>query len=336
MEIRRYLPSTRFAVFVLSIVVAIVLVIAASYLGAGKPISSALAVISNVTTGQREIGDIDTDGDGLRDWEEGVRGTDPKRADSDNDGTNDGDEVKANRDPNKPGPDDSLADEASEKFLAELLASASSTNLTDNLSQTIFARYVAARGKGSSGDIQTQSAVVREAVANAETSYRGTIYMPATFTVVAKNPTTVRAFANGSMQAMLNHPSANFMLAMQIFGEGMEGSKTAASRLRAIGAEYRAIAREMATVPVPAEYLNQYVLAVNALEVAGGAFEDMAYIGEDPILAVAGLQNYDRMISGGAGIFVKLAQEIARTGLVFSAKEPGRVWNDFVAIAKPS
>lgn len=48
---------------------------------------------------------IDTDHDGLRDWEEDLWRTDPKNPDSDGDGTLDGKEVATRRDPRKAGKD---------------------------------------------------------------------------------------------------------------------------------------------------------------------------------------------------------------------------------------
>lgn len=336
MEIRRYLPSTRFAVFVLAIAVAIGLVIAASYVGAGKPISSAIAIIAKVPTGKSEVGDTDTDGDGLRDWEEGVRGTNPAAADTDGDGTSDKAEVAANRDPNKPGPDDSLINEASNKFLAELLEAASSTNMTDDLSRTIFARYVAARGEGSSGDIQTQESVVSEALSKAEVEYRGIAYTLEDITVVSDTITATRFFANESMMALLRHPDANFVYAMQVFGSSMDGAPGAVKELRRIGTEYRTVAKEMSRVPVPRSYAERYLLAINALDIGGAAFEDMAQVGEDPIRAIAGLQNYDRMLTSGAGVFVLIARDIKRSGLTFSKNEAGLGWDEFAGIANPS
>lgn len=56
----------------------------------------------------KNLGSGDTDGDGLLDWEEGLRKTDPNNPDTDGDGTNDGDEVLLRRDPTIPGPDDSV------------------------------------------------------------------------------------------------------------------------------------------------------------------------------------------------------------------------------------
>ncbi len=337
MEFRRYLPSKRFAFFVISVAIAALCIVLASYIGAGKPLSSAFAVISNVSIGGKAaVGDTDSDNDGLPDWEEGVRGTDPQKADTDGDGTKDSDEIKLNRDPKKAGPDDSLADEESQKFLNELLAAASSSNLTDNLSQTIFARYVAARGEGTSGDVQTQAKVVQEAVNGAEVPYKGKVYGPSDIYVVSNNNVAVRTFANASMQAILKHPDANFVKAMQAFGEGMDGSPAGIQRLRYIGSQYRAMARDMASVSVPSSYAEHYLLAINALEIAGGSFDDMAEVNNDPIRAVAGLQNYNRMITGGAGALVLVGLDVWHSGLTFSKDEVGGGWGSFAALSSQS
>jgi hypothetical protein len=50
----------------------------------------------------------DSDGDGLKDWEEIIYGTDPQNPDTDGDGTSDGEEIAGNRDPLKKGPKDIL------------------------------------------------------------------------------------------------------------------------------------------------------------------------------------------------------------------------------------
>lgn len=51
---------------------------------------------------------LDSDGDGLKDWEEAIYKTDSKNSDTDGDGAKDGDEIAENRDPKRAGPDDIL------------------------------------------------------------------------------------------------------------------------------------------------------------------------------------------------------------------------------------
>lgn len=57
---------------------------------------------------QRQEADKDSDGDGLKDWEEAIFQTDPHKADTDGDGTLDGKEIADGRNPLKVGPDDKL------------------------------------------------------------------------------------------------------------------------------------------------------------------------------------------------------------------------------------
>ncbi len=60
---------------------------------------------------------LDSDNDGLKDWEETVYGTDPNKPDTDGDGTKDGDEIAQKRNPKKPGPEDTA--DASMVFLGQ-------------------------------------------------------------------------------------------------------------------------------------------------------------------------------------------------------------------------
>ncbi|MBI2122230.1 MAG: hypothetical protein HYT98_03840 [Candidatus Sungbacteria bacterium] len=91
----------------------------------------------------------DSDGDGLKDWEEIFYKTDPQKADSDGDGTPDGEEVAKNRNPLKPGPGDELAipkergseNPSPDKMSAEELlqeAAQKNVNLTDYFVQNFL------------------------------------------------------------------------------------------------------------------------------------------------------------------------------------------------------
>jgi len=78
----------------------------------GEITTEGISVTSQIN---RDSVNIDSDGDGLLDWEESLWGTDPNNPDTDSDGTNDYDEIKANRNPLVAGPNDEnidLEDEA--------------------------------------------------------------------------------------------------------------------------------------------------------------------------------------------------------------------------------
>ncbi len=75
----------------------------------------------------------DSDGDGLKDWEEALWRTDPQNPDTDGDGTPDGEEIAKSRNPLKKGPNDTLSS------ASPLVPSASTEdNLTFNLTKSLL------------------------------------------------------------------------------------------------------------------------------------------------------------------------------------------------------
>ena len=80
---------------------------------------NALSVVMDKTSQY----DADTDGDGLKDWEETLWKTNSNKADTDGDGTNDNEEITLGRDPLKVGPNDTISDKedlvAQEKSIAD-------------------------------------------------------------------------------------------------------------------------------------------------------------------------------------------------------------------------
>ena len=77
--------------------------------------------------------DKDSDGDGLKDWEELLWKTDSNKADTDGDGTNDNEEITLNRNPLKAGPNDKISDK--EDLVAQEKA------VSDSKQNTLTAAY---------------------------------------------------------------------------------------------------------------------------------------------------------------------------------------------------
>ena len=89
-----------------SVLLAIILVGGAWVLSRGETLK--IDNIGEAKKANYAIGDIDTDNDGLKDWEERLWKTSINNPDTDGDGTNDGAEVVLERSPLVAGPDDSL------------------------------------------------------------------------------------------------------------------------------------------------------------------------------------------------------------------------------------
>lgn len=91
---------------------------------------------------------IDSDNDGLSDWEESLWSSDPNNSDTDNDGTNDGDEVNLNRNPNIPGPDDENIDLAEEIIKEITTIPLDENGLTNVVAKNFIEEYFSLRSQG--------------------------------------------------------------------------------------------------------------------------------------------------------------------------------------------
>lgn len=97
MDIKKYLPSKQFKKQFAKIIVLIVLIIVIRF-GIYPIIQKVFnknSLPKNVSV--KTFVDIDTDGDGLPDWEEAIWGTDPKKKDTDGDGVSDLEYVNSKR-----------------------------------------------------------------------------------------------------------------------------------------------------------------------------------------------------------------------------------------------
>ncbi|MBI3442647.1 MAG: hypothetical protein HY007_02685 [Candidatus Sungbacteria bacterium] len=108
------------------------------------------AVVGNtMRTEQLKKLQQDSDGDGLRDWEETLYHTDPHNPDTDGDGTPDGEEVKLGRDPTKPNtsknprePNDLMATSTPETIQNN---SVQDQNLTKRLAEEVGKQIIVQR-----------------------------------------------------------------------------------------------------------------------------------------------------------------------------------------------
>lgn len=146
--IKRLWPKTRKASLLLAVLVLVLLLFLAS-MGRKQEEAKNQGTSPKITLNQveREKMALDSDSDGLKNWEEIIFQTDSKNPDTDGDGTKDGDEVKIGRNPLKKGPDDEfsaprLAEENSPYFAPD--------NLTGKLAEKFGINVIVPRLSGSS------------------------------------------------------------------------------------------------------------------------------------------------------------------------------------------
>ena len=104
--------------------------------------------------------DKDSDGDGLKDWEELLWKTDPNKADTDSDGTNDNEEITLNRNPLKAGPDDKISDKEDLVAQEKAVSDSKQNTLTASYARKFLTEYMTLKKqKGVLTDLDKENLV---------------------------------------------------------------------------------------------------------------------------------------------------------------------------------
>lgn len=150
------------------------------------PKQTAFSALSKIT-------DLDTDGDGLNDWEEGLWKSDPNNVDTDGDGINDNDEVKAGRNPVVAGPDDLL--NSGVNFFDNTESIHTENTETDILAQDLFADYINLK-KSDTFDNESGQELVERLINQNIGTFNFNEYTTSSFTIVEDSSVAESEYKN--------------------------------------------------------------------------------------------------------------------------------------------
>ena len=247
---------------------------------------------NNKQTREKELAQLnqDSDNDGLKDWEEQIYGTDPKKADTDGDKTPDGEEIRLNRDPLKPGPNDKLPEPLAEK--KETPATAEN-NLTQKLIDKFNNKFILPRLDNPSVSINTKLSqeILKDLPAN--------IFYPNYFTekdiIILKNDTPEN-FANylREFNATISGSFGSLPQSeITIFSEALQAEDLSQlSILDVYLSSYQTALTKLKNLPVPPTFANLHLAYLNATKRQQAAVEKMRQAEIDVIKGTYGAQEY--------------------------------------------
>jgi len=218
------------------------------------------------------IEETDTDEDGLPDWKEVLKGSDPSNPDSDDDGILDADETDSPR---------SLANDSEDDIF------------TDRIISRIVEEYLALKERGAY--TPERGRAVGQLVADEvriETPF--TPYRESELTTVAVSIESASAHRSGLQVAL--EPLRSFREPeLLIYGRYLETHDPADLEILAQRADaYRAASRDLLDVPVPTDLTDTHLAAANALSFFASVLDNMIARAHDPLASVTVLAVFTR------------------------------------------
>ncbi len=328
----QYLPSKKFLYTVGAIVFAVLIVVTVGFLDDRKKAVVMKDEVSAKQNSMKEFLAIDTDLDGLKDWEESLWKTDPKVADTDQDGTDDWEEVKTNRDPlekNSATVGQTPSDKIDQAIIDEnkrTIEEFQKLNPTDQLSRLFFSQYVDAKNSagGASINAQTKEDIISNALLNMSTS---TEYRFTTFDIRItdkNNSESVKIYINTFGEIVYKY-SANAGKELLYLSQIMTGQDNGAGRdlLSRSAYEYTQIVTDMLKLEVPRDLSFEHVQIINYFHNMKRGVEGMKVLESDPLTALVLIELYKNSALGLFAEIQKITDYAAKIGVSFTKNEPG-------------
>jgi len=302
----KYLPSRKFIISLSVVFALLIIILVVRYIGSEK--GKTLVVSDNTELNIQNIKDfkeVDTDKDGLPDWEEVLWKTDPKKSDTDGDGTPDGEEITLGRNPlvaNTAGVGKEPNDKIDPKIIAENAkdeADWNSLNESQKFSRLLFSDYIAtqpADGTALSSEEVNQLAV--NSVANLPTIQLEQKYIIENIKVI-DNPTAtdISNYSSKINTAINNQTKNNAFKEISIVNNYL--SKNDPQILLGIDkiiTSYQKSAEEIINIKTPKEMADNQLIIANSLYNLSSLAKNLKAIDENPILSITSMGKYEQVM----------------------------------------
>jgi uncharacterized Zn ribbon protein len=278
-----------------------------------------------VTVDEKEIAEIqnlDTDEDGLKDWEEALWGTDHRNPDTDGDTSTDGDEVTSNRDPNVKGPNDKI------KIATATASSSENLTTTDKFGRDIFAKYIELKQAGLASDPDSQQEIIREILSSGEFFVYKKIYtMEDVNTSDIYDSESLRAYGNQVATVFQKNMSRARDEATIVKDSLDKDDPNILKELDPIIASDKAILNGLLAMQVPKVAARPHLDLINAVSGATFVAQSLRQSNADPLVALQAIGEYQNTSRDLFDSLNQLKTMFSLSFIKFSSTEPGYVFS---------
>lgn len=276
----------------------------------------------------------DTDGDGLKDWEEKLWKTDPTKSDTDMDGTPDGKEIQEGRDPTVPNtqpPGETPSDVMQKQTIVKRIIENSgdtSLNATDKFAREFFSQYLDSTGGAGDGSLSDADKQKMVASLSAEEGASPLTYKHYSAADIQMNTdgsqTAIRAYGNALGKIISEHSISQYDNELATLQTALQSqNKDLLKNLDPIIANLQAITTLSLKTPVPPTAQDLQVNFLNALQELSQSIANMKPVFDDPLTSLKALSLYSEAQANLAGSVSALISYFKANGIVWTKDEYG-------------
>lgn len=279
--------------------------------------------IEKINNQAKSLADIDTDGDGLLDWEESYWGSDYKKTDTDGDGTPDGKEIELRRDPLTPGPNDYVRTIGESKQTM----TTSLENLTES-EKLMRGMLTAIMYSNDPTNEDFAKKVTQDIVSSINEKGKN---LPETYSVsqiktISETNESLKAYGN-AVGNILKTPQETIFegnTAVVILAKGLKASDNDIfNELDPLIKKNRSEVSALLKLSVPKYMAALHISLINSIENVAFSMGNLKFVISDPVRGLIGMQQYKTAVQEAETARGKVRDHLENSGIIFSQTETG-------------
>jgi len=302
-------PSVK--IIVLIMISLIVIILAALNRSQVEPDATKAELQDNVyasdanldTYTESNIAALDTDGDGLPDWQEILTNTDPRNSDTDGDGTSDSRELEFGRDPTIAGPDDQR--EKTSLNSENPTDPDTESTISEEVSKNLFANAVFLSNNDSLTEDNVNT-LVDNLIGSVQNTFTYKEYLPSNLKIAPyTNKDSIRFYAS---------VFANLQL-------GLLDELSTTQEMKALGDIYIKHASDLYALDTPAEVSSIVIQIINNFSKVSSVFYALDKQSEDPLKLPLAVKAYQETSIEQPILIQKIAEFLDKNDIINSLDE---------------
>ncbi len=272
----------------------IVIILSALYVEGNTPVTASTGALVASAPDRLYIESRDSDGDGMKDWEEDLGGV----------------AFKTVLSPSST----SSADMASESYIPP-------TTFTGKFSEAFFKDYL--QGKVNGQDFSDPSALVGNAVEAIDTNTASKWHTRLELTIVPTSGEVLREYGNKIPEIIAKH-SVKSESVTTILAEALSANDSSIlKKIEPVAVMYQDTLKDMLYMEVPDAIIEEHTALINVYEATVTNLDSMQNAFNDPLYALARIKGYEDDGKSLALAFKTISETLTSNGITYTNDELG-------------
>ena len=248
--------------------------------------------------------DTDTDGDGLKDWEELLWKTDPNKMDTDGDGTPDGEEINLGRNPLKAGPNDKISDKEDLVAKEKAVSDSNQNTVTAVYAKQFLTEYLSLKQQKGELTDEDKNNLVERLMNNIKTLAVADKYKISDLKIsndtsqesVEKYAEWMKAIFIDAKMPKMSESDVFTILLNSVKEKNFKNIELGVKSLNKYVVLNKEVTRLLLMPTIPENLFKNHIEIANGFNNIALAAENMAIVQNDPVKAMMGQKLYNEQM----------------------------------------